>query len=271
MTCGANTFSVTSALQSCTNEGAVPDRSQNVPHGTRRRPCPLSISLATRVANGQHSVTNTIMRPYNHEDAQSAFVLWRKELEMRRIAMAGLTALAPIVLLNVDASAGSVHVGFTKPEVEAARVRLYEHEMHLRDERPTAFDHKHPVLGKVLASEQGLDEFLKDHTFSKLWCVHTPFHWRVVYGDILYHRIHPFVTTQPFPEILTAPQQVGLPWEGGSDSHNLDPGGVIHLAAVPEPSSWVMMTAGLVFALLALVRRRIYRLATAAKRERAII
>ena len=111
---------------------------------------------------------------------------------MRRFGMASLTALALIALSNDDASAGSVHVGVSKAEVQAARVRLYEHEMHVRAEDPKAFDQKYHLLGKVLASEQGYNEFLKEHMFSKLLCVHTPFLWRVVDGDILYHKIHPF-------------------------------------------------------------------------------
>jgi PEP-CTERM motif len=193
----------------------------------------------------------------------------RKEPEMRRIATAGLTALALIALSNEDASAGSVHLGITKAEVQAARVRLYEHEMHLRDQAPNAFDHKHPLLGKVLASEKGLDEFLTDHTFSKLLCVHTPFLWRVVYGDILYHRMHPFVTTQPIPDSLPPSHHGALPSEGGSPGHDQGPGGLISSASVPEPSSWVMMSAGLAFVLLTLARRRIYRFATASNRARA--
>jgi PEP-CTERM motif len=194
---------------------------------------------------------------------------------MCRFAMAGLTALALISFSNMVASAGSVHLGFSKAEVQAARVRLYEHEMHLRAENPAAFDRKHPVLGSVLASEQGYNEFFKEHTFSKLLCVHTPFLWRVVAGDILYHKIHPFVSPQFIPDNLTALQPGGPPWDGGSHDQGPatgDPGGLIHsTAAVPEPSSWVLMAAGLVFALLATARRWIYRLAKASPQARTLI
>jgi hypothetical protein len=146
--------------------------------------------------------------------------------------------------------------------------------MHVRTESPAAFDHKYPVLGKVLASEDGFDEFLEERTFSKLLCVHTPFLWRVVDGDILYHKIHPFVPERLIPDSLPGLHQGGPPWEGGPHGlgHDHGPGGPGSLnfsnAAVPEPSSWVMMAAGLAFALLALARRRIYRLATASQRER---
>lgn len=94
---------------------------------------------------------------------------------MLRFSMAGLTAVALIALSNTNAIAGSVHGDLSKAEVRAERVRLYEHELDLRDQNPAAFDHKFPVLGKVLASEEGYDEFLSDHTREKLLCKHTPF------------------------------------------------------------------------------------------------
>jgi PEP-CTERM motif len=181
---------------------------------------------------------------------------------MYRFVTAGLMALALIVLSNESASAGSVQLGVSKAEVQAARVRLYEHEMHLRDENPAAFDHKYHLLGKILASEQGYDAFLNEHTFSKLLCVHTPFLWRVVDGDILYHRIHPFAAgladhTNPGPHAYSLSEEGGTHRENAAGS-----GGPFSPHAVPEPSSWVLMASGLALALLALARRRIYLLAT---------
>ena len=111
---------------------------------------------------------------------------------MQRFVSAGLLALALFVLSRCDAHAGSVTLGLAKADVREARIRLYEHEVGVRDQDPTAFDRKFPVLGKVLASEEGYDEFLSHHTFARLLCKHTPFLWRVVDGDILYHMIHPF-------------------------------------------------------------------------------
>jgi hypothetical protein len=180
---------------------------------------------------------------------------------MLRFSMAGLMAAALIALLTEGARAGSVHLDVTKPEVQAARVRLYEHEVDLRDKDPEAFDHKYPVLGKVLASEQGYDEFLSKHTFDRLLCKHTPFLWRVIDGDILYHRIHPFLITPKDPVCPPDPHTYIPPPGGGSAGHGGDPGGsggLIHPDAVPEPSSWMLMAAGAIFALLAATRRRIY-------------
>jgi hypothetical protein len=124
--------------------------------------------------------------------------------------------------------------------------------MTLRALDPTAFDHTYPVLGKLLASEQGYDEFLSDHTFSRLLCKHTPFLWRVVAGDIFYHRIHPWLTPPPFPDGPPLLQVGGSPGgspSGGGGSPGGNPGGSggpFHTESAPEPSSWVLMASGLV-------------------------
>jgi hypothetical protein len=190
---------------------------------------------------------------------------------MRLFEMAGLPALVLIVVPNATATGGSVHIGFTKAEVQAARVELYVHEMHLRAEDPTSFDHKYPVLGKILASEHGFDEFLAKHTFARLLCKHTPFLWRVIDGDILYHKVHPFAPGPLIPNSMPAMHTDGPQWAGGAggQGHDHDPGGAgggIPSNAVPEPSSWVLTVTGLAFTLLILARRRIYRLATARQR-----
>ena len=174
---------------------------------------------------------------------------------MLRFSMAGLMATALIALSNEHARAGSVHLGVTKLEVQAARVQLYEHEIDLRDKDPADFYHKYPVLGKVLASEEGLDEFLSKHTFERLLCKHTPFLWRVIDGDILYHRIHPFLVDPKVPDCPLDPLVNSPPPGGGPGG---DPGGPIHPDAVPEPSSWMLMAAGLIFTLLAAMRRWVY-------------
>jgi hypothetical protein len=180
---------------------------------------------------------------------------------MRLLLMAGLAALAPIVLSNDLASAGSVHLGNAKAEVQAARMQLYEREMHLRDDDSTAFDRTFPVLGKILASEQGYGEFLSHHTFEKLLCVHTPFLWRVVAGDIFYHKVHPFVIPPLVPDSSPGPH-VDIPPSYPDihpHDHIDDPGGPgIHTNAVPEPSSWVLLTGGATVALLAATRRQLY-------------
>ena len=195
---------------------------------------------------------------------------------MRRFSQAGLLALALFVLSNERASAGSVHV--TKPEVQSARILLYEHEMGLYKHDPTRFDEHRPVLGRILASEEGFDAYLAKHTFPRLLCVHTPFLWRVIDGDILYHRLHPFATAPSVPDTVTAPPGGNTPAAdppgtnsdpqggGGPGGHN--PGGAgsgggsgptIQPASVPEPSSFVLMATGGGLALLAAIRRRIYQ------------
>jgi hypothetical protein len=179
---------------------------------------------------------------------------------MRRFSLGGLLGLALFVLSNERASAGSVHVNYTKAEVQAARIKLYEHEMALRDADPTRFDQHRPVLGRILASEQGFDSFLAKHTFPRLLCVHTPFIWRVVDGDILYHKIHPFAEPPSVPDL-------GPPFPGGETSDNIPPGSggppggggsgtTVHVASVPEPSSWVILATGVTLALIAALRRR---------------
>ncbi len=193
---------------------------------------------------------------------------------MRRFSAAGLLALALFVLSNERASAGSVHV--TKPEVQAARILLYEHEMGLYNSDPSRFDEHHPVLGRILASEEGFDAYLAKHTFPRLLCKHTPFLWRVIDGDILYHRLHPFAKPPSVPDtVLTPPggntSDSTPPGGGGPGGH--DPGGggsgggsgpTIHQSSVPEPSSWVIMASGVALTFLAALRRRIFRRLTSA-------
>ena len=185
---------------------------------------------------------------------------------MRRFSMAGLLALAPFVLSSERASAGSVN--YTKAEVQAARILLYEHEMGVYNRDPTRFDEHHPVLGRILASEAGYDAFLAKHTFPRLLCVHTPFLWRVIDGDILYHKLHPFAKPPSVPDTAPAPPagdspDVEPPGGNGGPAGGGGPGGgsggTIHQASVPEPSSFVILATGCGLALLAAIRRRIFK------------
>jgi hypothetical protein len=204
---------------------------------------------------------------------------------MRQLSAAGLLALALFVLSIENAQAGSVTGVPTKAEVRAARILLYEHEMSVFDKDPTRFDEHDPVLGRILASEEGFDAFLARHTFPRLLCKHTPFLWRVIDGDILYHRLHPFAIPATSPD--SGPTPLGgntsdgippggtgiTPDGGGPGGH--DPGGgsgsgggsgpTIHPASVPEPSSWVILASGVTFALIAALRRQIYRRLTGAR------
>jgi hypothetical protein len=193
---------------------------------------------------------------------------------MRRFSPAGLLALALFALPNERASAGSVRV--TKPEVQAERILLYEHEMGLYDRDPTRFDEHHPVLGRVLASEEGFDAYLAKHTFPRLLCKHTPFLWRVIDGDILYHRLHPFAKPPSVPDTELTPP-------GGNTSDSTPPGGgpgggdpggggpsggsgpTIHQSSVPEPSSLVILSSGVALAFIAALRRRIFRRLSSAR------
>jgi hypothetical protein len=204
---------------------------------------------------------------------------------MRQLSAAGLLALALFVLSIENAQAGSVTGVPTKAEVRAARILLYEHEMSVFDKDPTRFDEHHPVLGRILASEQGFDAFLAKHTFPRLLCKHTPFLWRVIDGDILYHRLHPFA-------VPTSGSESGPTPPGGSTSDGTPPGGTgttpdgggpgghdpgsgggsgggsgptIRPASVPEPSSGILMVSGVTLALIAAFRRRIYTRLTGAR------
>ena len=184
---------------------------------------------------------------------------------MLRFATAGLVALALVVLSNDDARGGSVHSPFTKAEVKESRIRLYEHEVNLRDQDPTAFDHKYPVLGQVLSSEAGYDKFLEERTFHHgLLCEHDPFLWRVVDGDILYHKLHPFIGPPLSPDSGPTLTIDTLPGAGGPNPPGS--GGTIHSSSVPEPSSWVLMVSGVILALLAVARRRVFLKLSAARR-----
>ncbi len=131
---------------------------------------------------------------------------------MLRFAITGLAAVALVASSRDNARAGSIHSPITKAEAREARILLYEHETSLRDANPAGFDHKHPVLGNLLAGEAGLGRFLSTHHFHHgLLCVHDPFIWRVVEGDILYHKLHPFSNpssppfTGPTPPIDSVP------------------------------------------------------------------
>ena len=164
---------------------------------------------------------------------------------MQRSVSAGLMAMALFVLCELNAFAGSVPV--TKAEDQAARIHLYEHEMTLWSRDPSGFDHKYPTLGKVLASEQGFDDFLAERTFPRLLCVHTPFLWRVVDGDILYHELHPWQIPTVDPgggPSFTAGDPPGGGSPAGDGPGTQDPGGsggpgggTVQVNSVPEPSS----------------------------------
>jgi hypothetical protein len=181
---------------------------------------------------------------------------------MLRSTLVGLVALALFVLSNGNAPAGSIHSPITKAEAKDARIRLYEHEMTLRDANPTAFDHSRPVLGSVLASEAGLGHFLATTPFHHgLLCPHDPFRWRVVEGDILYHKLFPFSNSPPSPLIgpsLPTDSRPGgsTPEQGPPGGGPGDPGPSIQISSVPEPSSWLLMASGVILALYAATRGR---------------
>jgi PEP-CTERM motif len=206
---------------------------------------------------------------------KSRFRFTRKKPMILRIGTAGLVAVALIGLSNDDARAGSIHSPFTKAQAKDARIALYEHEMALRDANPTAFDHKHSLLGQVLSSEAGYDRFLAEHPFHHgLLCEHDPFLWRVVEGDNLYHKLHPF--SEPPPATFIVPTVTidslpggGTPTDGPPGGGGQNPGGPVQIASVPEPSSWMLMLSGAVLTLLAFARRRVFLKLSAARRVTA--
>ena len=122
--------------------------------------------------------------------------------------MAGVLALILVASSHDVAPAGPVHSPFTKAQAREARIELYEHELALRDANPSGVRlHTHPLLGSVLSGEAGFDKFLAKHQFHHgLLCEHDPFIWRVVEGDILYHKLHPF--SNPSPPSVGGPAAV---------------------------------------------------------------
>jgi hypothetical protein len=161
--------------------------------------------------------------------------------------------------LGAGADAGSIRKGHPAALSEAAALKIYEHEVVLRDRDPEKFDQIHKLGGRLLASEAVYEQLLHE------WKAHpVKFEnahecvWRVLEGDMYYHELHPFQPpVLPGGDPPITPVDVFTPPGGGPTPPNdPPPGGGVHSASVPEPSAFVLLASGLVLVSLAEARRR---------------
>ena len=170
-----------------------------------------------------------------------------------RVKIAGWS-VAFVSLLCVQTRACHVQIHYTKAEIDAAEIRRYESDMRERDRDITGFDARHGLLGEVLGSQQIFEQELQ------AWKSHTdqfelehPSLWRVIEGDLLFHKKHPFD-----PSVVVVPS--GLLHPGDPSDPVITPAGLpgrrkpgfppIHPAVVPEPSSGVLGLMALTIGLL---------------------
>jgi hypothetical protein len=170
---------------------------------------------------------------------------------MRGRRKAALWLGAAVFSTCVQSKACHVSIHYTKAEIEAANVRLYERDVYERDRDITGFDRKHGMLGELLGNQQFFEQEFQawkshpgrfEHEHHKLW--------RVLDGEWLYnkrHGIEPSVVNAP-PELLHSGGSVPTPdgQPGGGDS-----GFSVHTSAVPEPSSGVLGLTALIAGLSA--------------------
>jgi hypothetical protein len=165
---------------------------------------------------------------------------------------------AAVFLTCARTKACHVVVHYSKAQIEAADLRLYERDVHTRDLDITRFDQKHPLIGQVLGNQQFYEQELH------AWQSHPgrfdhehPGLSRVLEGDLLYHKKHPYE-----PPTLTVPSEPSQPGNcGGSvppgqvQPGNSNPDTGIHTASVPEPATGVLALTALIIGLVAARRR----------------
>jgi hypothetical protein len=168
---------------------------------------------------------------------------------MYSIGKAAPWVAAAVLLTSERTSACCVQVHYTKAQVEAADIRLYERDVKTRGQNVTIFDQKHPLLGQVLGSEQVYEQELSDwKKHPGLFELEHPYLTRVLEGDKLYHEKHPYAPAieptasyEPGSPENSVPTQPG----GGNPDDNL------HGASVPEPGSGVLMLVAALAGLIA--------------------
>jgi hypothetical protein len=177
-----------------------------------------------------------------------------------RVRITGWFA-AVVCLMSVQTRACHVVIHYTKAEIEAANIRLYERDVSERDRDITGFDQRHGLLGEVLGSQQFYEQELQ------AWKSHPgrfdlehPGLGRVIDGEMLYDKKHPFEpSVLPLPPELLHPGGPGDP--GGSEQKTPgQPGGggsgfQFQTASVPEPASGVLGFTALIVGLVAMIGR----------------
>jgi hypothetical protein len=159
----------------------------------------------------------------------------------------------------VQTRACHVQVHFTKAEVDAANIRLYDRDVSERDRDITGFDQKHGMLGEVLGSQQFYEQELLAWKSHPVRFEHEhPGLGRVIDGDMLFHAKHPFE-----PSITVVPSGLLQPGDSGGTVPKTpgQPGGGIvtsqsQISSVPEPASGVLGFTALVVGLLVAALRR---------------
>src|SRR5262245_42764882 len=71
-----------------------------------------------------------------------------------RLIHSGCIALVLIFLEGPPARAGKAFYSHSidlPPKVEATNIAIYEHDMAMYNRNPVAFDHHHPLIGRILS------------------------------------------------------------------------------------------------------------------------
>jgi hypothetical protein len=165
---------------------------------------------------------------------------------------------AAVFLTCAPTNACHVAVHYSKAQIQAADIRLYERDVHTRDLDITRFDQKHHLLGEVLGNQQIFERELHDwKSHPGLFDHEHPGLSRVLEGDMLYHKKHPIEpsTLTIGPSVLHPgyPGVTVLPGEDKPGGGNPDSG--THTASVPEPSASVLALTALIVGLCAAFRR----------------
>jgi hypothetical protein len=165
---------------------------------------------------------------------------------------------AAVFLTCARTNACHVAVHYSKAQIEAADIRLYERDVHTRDLDITRFDQKHHLLGQVLGSQQFFEQEWHDwKSHPGLFNHEHPGLSRILEGDMLYHKKHPIEpSTSTIAPSALHPGNPGVPVLPATEQPgggNPDSG--THMASVPEPSSGVLALTALIGGLYAAFRR----------------
>ncbi len=185
---------------------------------------------------------------------------------MQFLRTAAPCAAVIVGMLSAASNAGSIRPGQERLEHQAvAALHFYEHEVALRNLAPAKFDRVHPLGGRLLASEAVYEKLLKEWEEHPLRFEHN--HecvWRVLYGDLIYHRLHAHEALSPPPYSDTITTWTSDP-TGPGEHHDppKTPPAVVIVTSVPEPSTGALVASGLIFVALAAARRRACAIAAA--------